>query len=81
MIPIMLFEEDMTEKAVRRIRSCKYTLHSVIDDLEDPQDVESRADLLLAVEDLNEVLQFLLETTRNIAWQFSFAEGESDELE
>ncbi len=78
----MILDEDYIERSVRRLRSCKYTLHAIIDDLEDPGDPESRADILLAVEDLHEVLQFLLEATRNIAWEFApINNNDSEDLE
>lgn len=64
-------QETEIERTLRRITSCTHTLYSVADELEDPEDVDSRADLLIAVENLIDVALHVTEAARGIAWQYS----------
>lgn len=62
-------EEDSHARALRRVKACVSTLCIVADDLDDPEEISRRADLLLAIEDLADVTNYLLEATRAIAWR------------
>jgi len=69
-------EETTTERAVRRVESCTYTMISIIDELVDPENVEDRADLLVAIEELYEVAMSLVDDVRGIAWQYTLTPAE-----
>ena len=68
--------EDEHARALRRVRASTCTLYNVVEDLDDPEEIQRRADLLLAVEDLADVTQYLLERAREIAWQDARETGE-----
>jgi hypothetical protein len=51
----------------------------VADDLKDPGNVQDRADLLIAVEDLIDVATHITEEVRNIAWQYTPTPTELEE--
>jgi hypothetical protein len=68
--------EDEHARALRRVRASVCTLYNVVEDLDDPEEIQRRADLLIAVEDLADVTQYLLERTREIAWQDVAGQGE-----
>jgi predicted proteasome-type protease len=55
-------------------------LYSVSDELEDPEEIDDRADLLIAVENLIDVALHVTDSVRRIAWQDSneHEETESD---
>jgi len=77
----MLFEEDPVEKSLRRMSACIHTLSTVADDLVDPEDVDLRADLLVAAENLLDIASYLTDQIRGIAWQHSLTPGERDDLD
>lgn len=64
-------QETEHERTMRRIVSCTHTLYSVIEDLSDPIDIEARADLLIAAENLIEAALQVTDDCRGIAWQYS----------
>lgn len=64
-------QETEIERTIRRITSCTHTLYSVAEELNDPVSVESRADLLIAAENLIDVAIHVTEACRGIAWQNS----------
>jgi len=68
---MFVYEEGSTAKVLRRINSCYYTLCTVADVLRDPVDVDARADLLIAVENLIDVATHVTGEVRGIAWQHS----------
>jgi hypothetical protein len=74
-------QETDQERAMRRIVSCTHTLYSVADELLDPEDVDQRADLLIAVENLIDVANHVTEAVREIAWQYSPVPGFRDDDE
>ena len=76
---MVFFEEDPQEKALRRINACIHTIVSVIEELDDPEEIDERADLLIAVENLMDVSTFLTDQVRGIAWQHSLTPGERDD--
>jgi hypothetical protein len=71
-------QETEQERALRRIISCTHTLYSVSDELEDPEEIDDRADLLIAVENLIDVALHVTDSVRRIAWQDS---NENEETE
>ena len=66
---IQFIEESQHERAIRRLLACTHTLHSIADELEDPENIEHRGDLLIAVENLIDVAIYVTEEARGIAWQ------------
>lgn len=64
-------DETDHERTLRRLAACTYTLMAVSEDLDDTDDLEERADLLIAVENLYEVAIHIVECGRDIAWQHS----------
>jgi len=64
-------QETEHERTMRRIVSCTHTLQAVIDDLDDPADIDARADLLIAAENLIEAALYVTDACRGIAWQYS----------
>jgi hypothetical protein len=64
---------------MRRLRSCTHTLISVSEELDDPVDIDQRADLLIAVENLIEVASYVTDQCRGIAWQHSPVPGSEEE--
>ena len=73
-------QETEHERALRRIQACTHTLYSVAEELEDPIDINHRADLLIAVENLFDIASFVTDAGRGIAWQHSpVPESEDDE--
>jgi hypothetical protein len=69
-------DETQNERAIRRVESCTYTMISVIEELEDVESVEERADLLVAIEELYEVSMCLVDEVRGIAWQHTLTPAE-----
>lgn len=63
--------ESSEERILRRLRSAYANLVAVADDIDDPDDVDARADLVIAAEDLLDVTMHITELARNIAWQYS----------
>lgn len=78
---MVFFEEDPQEKALRRINACIHTIVSVIEELDDPKEIDERADLLIAVENLMDVSTFLTDQVRGIAWQHSLTPSEAADRE
>jgi hypothetical protein len=74
-------EEDSHARALRRVKACAQTLYLVADDLDDPEEISRRADLLLAIEDLADVTNYLLEATRVIAWRDVLPEHSEENYE
>ena len=70
-VSMFVYQEGSTAKVLRRVRACYETLCVVADDLRDPGNIEERADLLIAVEDLIDVATHITEEVRNIAWQYT----------
>jgi hypothetical protein len=71
--------ESDHERAMRRIKACTHTLYSVFEELSDPVEVEERADLLIAVENLSEIASYVIEAGRGIAWQYSKTPAELED--
>lgn len=62
-------DETEHERTLRRLAACTYTLIAVAEDLDDTDNLEERADLLIAVENLYDVAMHIVECGRDIAWQ------------
>jgi len=68
-------QDEMVALHLRRLFACSNTITITHSELIDPIDVDRRADLLIAVEDLlNEALS-LAHTVRAMAWQDSTIES------
>jgi len=63
--------ETGDQRVVRRLRAAYANLVIVADELSDPADVDARADLVIAAEDLADVAAHIVEVARDIAWQHS----------
>ena len=60
--------QEHVDTLLRRIQACSFTIATVRDSIFDPITVDTRADLLIATEDLvNEAMTLALEI-RQIAW-------------
>lgn len=69
-----IFEASPHDHTMRRLTSAVSTLAIVaeyLDDVEDIDDTDERADLLIAVENLIDVAFFITERGREIAWQYT----------
>lgn len=74
-------EEDRHARALRRVKACVETLCNVADDLDDPEEISRRADLLIAIEDLGDVTSYLVDATRVIAWRDVVTEPSEENYE
>lgn len=68
--------ETSHERVLRRLEACSYTAAIALLEISDPEDVESRADLLLAAEALFIESMKILSVARMLAWGSSDAESE-----
>jgi|TARA_R110000796_G_scaffold251993_1_gene384738 hypothetical protein len=59
---------DVLEKAIQRLDLCRYAVQEAHYDIQYPGDPESKADLLIAVEDLTYEVLDLLRTAKSFAW-------------
>jgi hypothetical protein len=66
-----IVEESEHLRTMRRLVSCAHTLYSVFEELEDPEEVALRADLVIAAERLLEAAIYVTDAARGIAWQYS----------
>lgn len=73
-------EEPTFDRTLRRIIASAQTLRAVLEEIDDPEDVEQRADLLLASEAAYEVAESVMRICHEIAWQ-EFEDDEEDEEE
>jgi len=72
--------ETLHQRTIRRLLSCTHTLNSIVEELEDPENVEERGDLLIAVEDLIDAAQYVTSVGRYVAWQDE-EENESEDVD
>lgn len=66
-----IIEETEHERTMRRLVSCTHTLYSILEELDDPIEVDLRGDLLIAAERLLEAVIYVTDAARGIAWQYS----------
>jgi hypothetical protein len=71
--------ESEHERNIRRIKSCTHTLYAIAEELTDPGEIEERADLLIAIENLNEIASYVIDSGRGIAWQYSKTPSELED--
>ncbi len=76
---MQFLQETEHERTLRRLKSCTHTLYSIVDELQDPLEVDQRADLLIAVENLIEVASYVTDQCRGIAWQHTPVPGPEEE--
>lgn len=68
-IPMFIGNSPAHIRAMNRLQACTFTVRQTIKDIEDPQDLDSRADLLIQVEELlNEVI-VLNNMISKMTWQ------------
>ena len=66
-----LFEATPFEHMMRKLNSCAHTLYVVadmFDDMDDPENADDRADLVVLVENLLDVASYVTERARDVAW-------------
>jgi len=80
-LPMQFLQETEHERTLRRLKSCTHTLYAISEELQDPLEVDQRADLLIAVENLIEVASYVTDQCRGIAWQYTPVPGADDEDE
>jgi hypothetical protein len=68
-------------RVMRRLISCTHTLYSVLEELDDPEDVYLRGDLVIAAERLLEAVVYVTDSARNIAWQYTPEPEHEEDLE
>ena len=56
---------------MRRLTACLHTLYSIAEELDDPENIDERGDLLIAAENLLDAAICITDDIRNIAWQYS----------
>lgn len=56
------------DKAIQRLELCRYAIQEVHLEIENPEDPEHKADILLATEDLMYDALDLLRTVKGYAW-------------
>ena len=69
-----VFDAGKYEIAMRKLNSCVYTLYSVatlLSEMEDPEDADERADLVIAAENLIEAATYVTERAREVGWQYT----------
>jgi hypothetical protein len=66
---------------MRRLVSCTHTLYSVLEELDDPEDVDLRGDLVIAAERLLEAVVYVTDSARDIAWQYTPEPEHEEDLE
>ena len=65
----MIFESQSSHlRSLNRMSACLFTAKVLIAELEDPQDPQLRADLLIASEDLLQEVARLSQIINRIAW-------------
>jgi len=73
-------EETQHQRTLRRIASCVHTISSIVEELDDPESVSERGDILIAVEELADVSEYLVSVGRYVAWQDK-EENESEDVD
>jgi hypothetical protein len=56
-------------RAMNRLQACTFTVRQTIKELEDPKDLDSRADLLIQVEELLNEVALLNNLVSKMVWQ------------
>lgn len=68
---IQFVDETQQQRTMRRLIACLHTLYSIAEELDDPQNIDERGDLLIAAENLLDAAMCITDDIRNIAWQYS----------
>lgn len=68
---IQFVDETQQERTMRRLTACIHTLYSIAEELDDPQNIDERGDLLIAAENLLDAALCITDDIRDIAWQHS----------
>jgi hypothetical protein len=73
--------EPTFDRTLRRLIASTQTLRAVLEEIEDPEDIEQRADLLLASESAYEAADSVMRICHEIAWGDEEEEDEDEEEE
>jgi hypothetical protein len=76
-----IIAESDHARVMRRLVSCTHTLYSVLEELDDPEDVDLRGDLVIAAERLLEAVVYVTDSARDIAWQYTPEPEHEEDLE
>lgn len=76
-----IVEESEHARTMRRLITCTHTLYSVLEELEDPDEIDLRGDLVIAAERLLEAVIYVTDAARGIAWQHSPEPDHEEDLE
>jgi hypothetical protein len=68
---IQFVDETQQQRTMRRLTACLHTLYSIAEELDDPENVEDRGDLLIAAENLLDAALCITDDIRGIVWQYS----------
>jgi hypothetical protein len=68
-IPMFIGNSPSHIRAMNRLQACTFTVRQTIKDIEDPQDLDSRADLLIQVEELLNEVALLNNMISKMTWQ------------
>jgi hypothetical protein len=69
-----VFESNKYDIAMRKLNSCVHTLYTIADlleEMEDPDEADTRADLVITAENLIDISVFVTERAREIGWQYT----------
>jgi hypothetical protein len=61
-------DSDLHAQALARLSACQFTVSTVFQELRDPCDIERRADLLIAVQDLFTEVHQLSNAVNEMTW-------------
>lgn len=80
-IPAQLasLEAELVSVAVRRLDACTFTVNTVLNELIEPDDVQRRADMLLAAEELLSAVVTLTIQLREMTWPQAIDDNQSIE--
>ena len=56
-------------RSLNRLSACTFTIRQTITDLQDPEDLDLRADLMISAQDLLNEVVYLNELISKITWQ------------
>lgn len=67
-LPMFSSSSPAQIRALNRLQACTFTIRQTIKDIEDPQDLDLRADLVIEVQELLDEVVLLSEMISKFAW-------------
>jgi hypothetical protein len=68
-IPMFIGNSPAHIRSMNRLQACTFTVRQTIKDIEDPKDLDSRADLLVQVQELLNEVALLNSMISKMTWQ------------